>query len=67
MNAPPISDPEANPMRAVKMRFKKASFRPINKMPTNDSRLTMDTDARITTRSTIDFEPLNVNAFGTFR
>ena len=66
-NALPMSDPEANPMRAVKMRFRKASFRPMKRIPMNDIRLTMDTAVRITTKSAIDFKPLNVDVFGTFR
>jgi hypothetical protein len=66
MNAPPISDPEANPMRAVKMRFRKDSFRPMKTTPMKDNRLTMNTDARITARSTIDFDPANMVS-GIFR
>lgn len=55
MNAPPINDPEAKPMRAVKMRFRNASFRPIKMMPIKATRLTAVTDARITIKSAIDF------------
>jgi hypothetical protein len=59
MNAPPISDPEAKPTRAIKMRLRKASLRPAKKMPIKDIRLTTVTDARITIRSAIDFSFLN--------
>jgi hypothetical protein len=62
-----MSDPEANPMRAVKMRFRKAFFRPMKRIPVNDGRLTVDTAARIISKLAINFGPLNVNAFGTFR
>jgi hypothetical protein len=38
-------------MSAIKMRLKKASFRPMKTMPTKATRLTTVTDARITIKS----------------
>jgi hypothetical protein len=46
-----MSDPEAKPMSAIRMRLKKASFRPMKTMPMKATRLTTVTDARITIKS----------------
>ena len=55
MNAPPNNDPEAKPTRAVKMRFKNASFIPMKMMPMKAIRLTAVTEARITIKLAIYF------------
>ncbi|MGQ9544761.1 MAG: hypothetical protein ACUVQX_03140 [Candidatus Bathycorpusculaceae bacterium] len=55
MNAPPINAPHEKPTRAIKMRLRKASFRPINRMPIREIKLTTVTDARIAIRSAVYF------------
>jgi hypothetical protein len=59
MKAPPIKEPEAKPTRAITMRLRKASFRPIKRMPMKAIRLTTVTDARIAIKSAIDFNLLS--------
>ena len=58
MNAPPINDPEAKATRLIKVRFRKASFKPNNRIPTNAMRLTKITDVRIMISSDTIFQHL---------